>query len=880
MASEFEAALGLKDDYDPNKVVEPARAEERAAPATAASDELSDFERALIRPSVSDSRPAASRTVDGRPIPAGAPKVPARALTQRQQALAPAAEDEKEYTVGEALREGVSNLPSSTWGVVKSTASALAPWNWKETGQGLKELGTGIVSKAKGAVGLETNEDDQRVINAILDDYATRYGSKQGFLRAVAKDPASILMDASALLTGGSSAAAGATSKVARGAAAAGDVARAERLTGVSRGLEKARDVANLIDPIQLALKTAKVPLAGARIPDAVPLVGGKRTPSLMGAGRMIGSQASGVPQRILQEVNDIARNGTPEQRKVLADMQREGADHTQVVRYAEEGLKGARDARQAAYQADMRNRPAPVNFAEPGRKIQDLRNQMTLQLQNGTIPVSQDALNFLDTAENRLQAIASEPINSPARSVIGADKFKQSIADLGESVRGNAQAYRVAQELRQSIWDAISRADPQYARIMGEYEDASNIIDTMKSMGVGRQNISDETILKRLLKATSPAQQKVIDEMARHSPNLRPAIAGAATSKFQPSGARAIGLGSLGWMLGSWPHVIAAAAAASPQLQGKIQRWAGSAERMASAAAPVAGRAAVGAGIVRDEYLRGQEDPSAKPQEPEYAKPPVGWEGSALPSEAKNDKEKEAAIQEVATSDLTEESRQKLEQALSQFEKPVEQQVIRQIFGNEGTTQNPRGSAYGPYQFINETWRDMARRHYPEVVKEMSNAELNALKKTPQGVEMAKVLGPIYINENAEGLRRNGFEATPANLYLSHFLGLQGAMKALRLDPSTPTKDAFKPIVINSNPEVMRGKTVGDVLAWTERKMQPARQQRKSGGRVDSVQSIVDELMSLTKTVRRETDKHTEPLLNHPDEAVVKALDIAQQAI
>lgn len=879
MASEFEAALRLKDDYDPNKVVEPARAQESAAPASAESSEgLSDFERAIARPSVAESRPAASRTMDGRPIPAGAPKVPARALTQRQQALAPAAEGEKEYTVGEALREGVSNLPSSTWGVVKSTASALAPWNLKETAQGIKELGAGVVSKAKGAVGLETNEDDQRVINAILDDYATRYGSKQGFLRAVAKDPASILMDASALLTGGSSAAAGATSKVAKGAAAAGDVARAERLTGVSRGLEKARDVANLIDPIQLALKTAKVPLAGARIPDAVPLVGGKRTPSLMGAGRMIGSQASGVPQRILQEVNDIARNGTPEQRKVLADMQREGADHTQVVRYAEEGLKGARDARQAAYQADMRNRPAPVNFAEPGRKIQDLRNQMTLQLQNGTIPVSQDALDFLDTADVRLQAIASEPINSPARSVIGADKFKQSIADLGESVRGNAQAYRVAQELRQSIWDAISRADPQYARIMGEYEDASNIIDTMKGMGVGRQNISDETVLKRLLKATSPAQQKVIDEMAQHSPNLRPAIAGAATSKFQPSGARAIGLGSLGWMFGSWPHVLAAAAAASPQLQGKIQRWAGSAERMASAAAPVASRAAVASGIVRDEYLRGQEDPSAKPQEPEYATPPVGWEGSALPASV-NSKEKEAATQQVATSDLTEESRRKLEEALKRFDTPVEQQVVRQIFGNEGTTQNPRGSAYGPYQFINETWRDMARRHYPEVVGDMSDSELNALKKTAQGVEMAKVLGPIYINENAEGLKRNGLEATPANLYLSHFLGLQGAMKALRLDPSTPTKDAFKPIVINSNPEVMRGKTVGDVIAWTERKMQP-RQQRKSGGRVDSVQSIVNELMSLTKTVRRETDKHTEPLLNHPDEAVVKALDIAQQAI
>ena len=54
----------------------------------------------------------------------------------------------------------------------------------------------------------------------------------------------------------------------------------------------------------------------------------------------------------------------------------------------------------------------------------------------------------------------------------------------------------------------------------------------------------------------------------------------------------------------------------------------------------------------------------------------------------------------------------------------------------------------------------------------------------------------------------------------------------------------------------------------------------RKAGGRVHSVNALVDELMGRAKSARRETDKHTEVLLNHPDEAVVKALDVAQQAI
>jgi len=55
---------------------------------------------------------------------------------------------------------------------------------------------------------------------------------------------------------------------------------------------------------------------------------------------------------------------------------------------------------------------------------------------------------------------------------------------------------------------------------------------------------------------------------------------------------------------------------------------------------------------------------------------------------------------------------------------------------------------------------------------------------------------------------------------------------------------------------------------------------ERKAGGRIAGVEPIVNELMARVQKARRETDKSTEPLLNHPDEAIVKALDVAQQAI
>ena len=56
---------------------------------------------------------------------------------------------------------------------------------------------------------------------------------------------------------------------------------------------------------------------------------------------------------------------------------------------------------------------------------------------------------------------------------------------------------------------------------------------------------------------------------------------------------------------------------------------------------------------------------------------------------------------------------------------------------------------------------------------------------------------------------------------------------------------------------------------------------QRASGGRAgQSHEQLVNRLMTMAKQAKKVTDKSTEPLLNAPDEAIVKALDVAKQAI
>ena len=55
----------------------------------------------------------------------------------------------------------------------------------------------------------------------------------------------------------------------------------------------------------------------------------------------------------------------------------------------------------------------------------------------------------------------------------------------------------------------------------------------------------------------------------------------------------------------------------------------------------------------------------------------------------------------------------------------------------------------------------------------------------------------------------------------------------------------------------------------------------RASGGKVGhNIQPLVSRLMGLADQAKKATDNHTKPLLDAPDESIVKALRVANQAI
>ncbi|RAP41091.1 hypothetical protein BYZ73_11715 [Rhodovulum viride] len=141
---------------------------------------------------------------------------------------------------------------------------------------------------------------------------------------------------------------------------------------------------------------------------------------------------------------------------------------------------------------------------------------------------------------------------------------------------------------------------------------------------------------------------------------------------------------------------------------------------------------------------------------------------------------------------------------------------IVHVESGGRADARNPLSSALGLGQFISSTWLRMMREHHPELTARMDRAALLALRTDPVlSVEMVYALA----RENAAYLAARGHGLTPGRLYLAHFLGAEGANRALSADPAAGVAEIMGPAVVSANP-FLTGKTIGELLAWADRKM------------------------------------------------------------
>ncbi len=145
---------------------------------------------------------------------------------------------------------------------------------------------------------------------------------------------------------------------------------------------------------------------------------------------------------------------------------------------------------------------------------------------------------------------------------------------------------------------------------------------------------------------------------------------------------------------------------------------------------------------------------------------------------------------------------------------------IIQVESGGRAHLKNPLSSATGLGQFIESTWLHMMRSYRPDLVHNLSRSELLELRKDP--TLSHEMVGHLII-QNEDDLRRAGVNITAGNLYLAHFLGSAGAIKALKTPLDTKIIDAFGSGVVKANPH-LRGKDIRWIINWAARKMARAK--------------------------------------------------------
>lgn len=151
--------------------------------------------------------------------------------------------------------------------------------------------------------------------------------------------------------------------------------------------------------------------------------------------------------------------------------------------------------------------------------------------------------------------------------------------------------------------------------------------------------------------------------------------------------------------------------------------------------------------------------------------------------------------------------------------------QIIKVESGGNATAKNSRSTATGLGQFIESTWLRMMRDYRPDLARSMSRQALLNLRTDPA---LSREMVTNLARENERFLRARGHQITPGRLYLAHFLGPAGAHTALSSNPSATVLAVMGSGVVNANP-FLRGKTIADLTAWSDRKMRGA----KAGGGV-----------------------------------------------
>jgi len=697
-----------------------------------------------------------------QPLPAGTPPIPA-----------------SEVALG-----AVTNFIPSTVNAFAGLAAGVT--NPGEMFRLLKETAFGLVSKGAGAIGVrqdpKAKQEAEYVIDAQIKDYASTYGDLENFKRTLRDDPARVLTDLASIASMGGGAVAkvaGAQSKVGQAGAA---IAR----------------VADKIDPLSYPFKGAGY----------IANKSGALT-------RFVASHLSGVPSDLTKMASEVATGDNPAARQTFATFLKGGGD----IQGTMDSVKNFLRQRQKQASADYAARVGNIGSRQIDlSQVRDAAKDYLNTLGQDAISIKQRkvARQIIRDIDRRM--MSPDPAD---RSLLAMNDYKQRLYDIADSQSGSnarRQLMGVHARLRDSLGDPALGGDPQFAKIMSDYDRSRDEIASLsRALGAsGNSPDAKRMVATAIRNLRSGTQGKsFLEEAGKYDPNISAAIAGASMSAYSAGGARTLAdalLASPWFFAGLHPVGAAQLAMSSPRLGGEAIRLSGALSRAGqTATGPIPRRAAYYGAIasgVGGEPIPGEEGEAYTPEQVQ------GFERKI------NNWSRETPYDETI--------------GASASSAGVDPVIYKRLLGSESNFDPNAISFAGP---------DAGT----------GIAQINKV----HGLTREQMLDPNYAIPFAADL-------------LAKYIG----------ESDGDVREAIIRYKGAKSPEQREkmGQVADNILYGLETTQRP---QRASGGKVTSKQAmLVNRLMQRVKTAHNQITQETKPLLDVPDEAVAHALEVANQAI
>ena len=481
----------------------------------------------------------------------------------------------------EVAGQAITNIPSSGAQFGKDIAKVVT--EPVETGKALWKLASGLVQKI-----IPGEQENEAAVDAVGKFLSNRYGRGESgdivenIKRTIAKDPVGVLADVSTIFTGGGMAAA-------RAPAMAGQIAA---------GIQKA---GQMIDPVNIALKT---------------------TGALAKAPKLAAATIGGTGTKALETAVDA---GSKNSRVFLDNLRSKDIDFNQVVSDAKNALQELRQNRNSSYLQTKGKLASEMKQVGLGGIRETLDKFSEAGKLEGTSVISrprqQKVVNDIRAIVDEWDTI-SGPDRKVAHSVIGLDELKIKIRDeVNASYPIGSPERTIAKGVVDGLTNSIKAADPDYAKWMGDYADASRHIDDLErtfSLGAGKINDTAlrklQSIMRQNVNTNFGARTQLAEQLTatKAGVNIAEQLAGQTLNPIIPRGISrytgpltAMGVGGLAsnpWITGGLLPFM------SPRLAGEVAYKTGQARGLMNRIPHQVGQAArVGYGMRLPAFQAGR---------------------------------------------------------------------------------------------------------------------------------------------------------------------------------------------------------------------------------------------------------------------------------